>query len=145
MNALEEKIADGQVASVDDALKEGFSVDELKRYGHYDELVTPLNAAEQGVSEAVDETAEEGAKKLTFGQMTHNARENVVNLFKKGAKLRNMKPQDIRKAFTGKAKASANEFKAAYEAMKQTNEYKTNLVFRTFVEDAFNLGNSQQI
>ena len=145
LNALEEKIADGQIASVDDALKEGFSVDELKRYGHYDELVTPLNAAEQGVSGAVDETAEEGAKKLTFGQMTHNARENVVNLFKKGAKLRNMKPQDIRKAFTGKAKASANEFKAAYEAMKQTNEYKTNLVFRTFVEDAFNLGNSQQI
>ena len=51
-----------------------------------------------------------------------------------------MTPKDVREAFTGKANASLNEFKAAYEAMKQTNDYQTNLVFRTFIEDLFNIG-----
>ena len=91
-----------------------------------------------GAAGAADETAQQSSR--TIKETIQNAKENLFNLLKKGADIRNMTPKDVREAFTGKANASLNEFKAAYEAMKQTNDYQTNLVFRTFIEDLFNIG-----
>ena len=88
-------------------------------------------------------TSPEGTANLTFGQMAAKAKNNVVELFKKGANIKDMSPKDIKQAFTGKVNSTASEFKAAYEAMKQTTDYKTNLVFRTFVEDAFSIGSAE--
>lgn len=132
LEALEEKIADMQINNLDDALQQGYTVDELKALGYYDKL----NAGSATNSAS-------SASNTKFGQLVTGAKDNLVNLFKKGANLKNMSPKDIRKAFTGKANATAKDFKAAYEAMKQTNDYKTNLLFRTFVEDAYNIGSAE--
>ena len=85
------------------------------------------------------------ATKNTFGQMFTNAKDNLVNLFKKGAKIKDLTPGDVRKAFTGKVGSTAQEFKSAYLAMKETNEYKTNLLFRTFIEDLYGIGSTEQV
>ena len=132
LEALEEKIADMQINNLDDALEQGFTADELKALGYYDKLnaTTTTGSATSG-------------SKTTFGQMVTGAKDNIRNLFKKGANIKNMSPKNIRQAFTGKANATAKDFKAAYEAMKQTNDYKTNLLFRTFVEDAYNIGSAE--
>ncbi len=136
LEALEEKIADMQINNLDDALEQGFTIDELKKLGYYDKLNTATaNTTTTGTSS--------GASKASFGQMVTGAKDNIRNLFKKGANIKNMSPKNIRQAFTGKANATAKEFKAAYEAMKQTNDYKTNLLFRTFVEDAYNIGSAE--
>ena len=132
LEALEEKIADMQINNLDDALEQGFTADELKALGYYDKLNATTTT---GTSS--------GASKASFGQMVTGAKDNIRNLFKKGVNIKNMSPKNIRQAFTGKANATAKDFKAAYEAMKQTNDYKTNLLFRTFVEDAYNIGSAE--
>ena len=132
LEALEEKIADMQINNLDDALEQGFTADELKALGYYDKLNATTTT---GTSS--------GASKASFGQMVAGAKDNIRNLFKKGVNIKNMSPKNIRQAFTGKANATAKDFKAAYEAMKQTNDYKTNLLFRTFVEDAYNIGSAE--
>lgn len=136
LEALEEKIADMQINNLDDALEQGFTIDELKKLGYYDKLNTATaSTTTTGTSS--------GASKVSFGQMVTGAKDGIRNLFKKGANIKNMSPKNIRQAFTGKANATAKDFKAAYEAMKQTNDYKTNLLFRTFVEDAYNIGSAE--
>ncbi len=136
LEALEEKIADMQINNLDDALEQGFTIDELKKLGYYDKLNTATaSTTTTGTSS--------GASKVSFGQMVTGAKDNIRNLFKKGVNIKNMSPKNIRQAFTGKANATAKDFKAAYEAMKQTNDYKTNLLFRTFVEDAYNIGSAE--
>ena len=53
-----------------------------------------------------------------------------------------MTKKEAIEALTGKASASASELKAAFDAMKETSEYKTNLVFRTFLLDLLQTANA---
>ncbi len=163
---IENLVKDGKITSEDEFLKffdgnVGVAKTTMGSSKHYREIIKSFKTtsssgagaaddaagaagkAADDAAGAADETAQQSSR--TIKETIQNAKENLFNLLKKGADIRNMTPKDVREAFTGKANASLNEFKAAYEAMKQTNDYQTNLVFRTFIEDLFNIGAREDV
>lgn len=139
-------IKEGKIASEEDLLKffgnnKGVAKTVMGSGSQYREALNEINAAgTQGTVSASATDAASQTSKQTFGQMVRSAKDNMTDLFKKGVNLKNMTPADIRQAFTGKINATKSEFKAAYEAMKQTSDYKTNLAFRTYIENALGVG-----
>ena len=99
-----------------------------------------VTAAANNADDAANTSAAIADKAKGF---INSAKQKVVELYNSGMQAKNMSPGDIRRTLTGKTNATYQEFKTAYEAMKQTSEYKTNLAFRTFLEDLFQVGSSE--
>ena len=148
---IENLVKDGKITSEDEFLKffdgnVGVAKTTMGSSKHYREIIKSFKTTSSSGAGAADDAAGAAAQSgKTISETLNKARENLFNLFKKGAKIKDMSPKDVREAFTGRAGASLKEFKTAYEAMKETNEYKTNLVFRTFIEDLFNIGAREDV
>ncbi len=98
-------------------------------------------AAEEVVEDATKKAVEEGTEEATaktFGQMFKGAQTRVKNMFKKAfGNVENLTPKQAKEALAGKFNASRKEIVNAYNQMKATDDYKTNLLFRNFVNDLY--------
>ncbi len=161
---LRDKVDANEIKTLQDAYEAGFTKSELQKSNLYNKL----NAAEQQAQKAAAQTAQSGAAQQTGSQsgaaqqtgsqsgadsattsstkLTQKAADKIKNgltkLLKSGASAKNMTKKEAIEALTGKASASASELKAAFDAMKETSEYKTNLVFRTFLLDLLQTANA---
>ena len=98
-------------------------------------------AAQQTGSQSGADSATTSSTKLTQ-KAADKIKNGLTKLLKSGASAKNMTKKEAIEALTGKASASASELKAAFDAMKETSEYKTNLVFRTFLLDLLQTANA---
>ena len=117
------------------------------------------NATQEATQEATDEAGEQAAKQAANVNGVDNSSngiiarikksdaynafsERVKNLASNARSLTNKTPSEIKDALVGKAGATKQEFIDAYKMLQDTDEYKTNLLFRSLLDDAYDVINS---
>ena len=150
ITVLRDKVKSNEIKTLQDAYDAGFTKVELQKSNLYNRL----NSAKTQTTVAPEATTQTSANNTStsdsavsnlkaFGKNIKSTADDLFDSFTKGIKKTDLSPSKVKQMFTGKANATAKEFTDAYNAMKETDNYKTNLLFRTFVEDLFNIGNAE--
>ena len=113
---LKNKVNNKEILNLQDAYKAGFDESEIRAAGLYNKL---------------EKAGTTSAKVNTF--LTKRAKSLASNV----QDLANMTPVEMRDAIAGKAGATKQEFVDAYKLLQDTDEYKTNLLFRSVLDKAY--------
>lgn len=204
IQALKRKVYNGEIKTLDDAYKAGFTTNELKSSNLYQKLnvadnnatamsdnvvsdlydvstsTTPntkLNndAPSKGAADNSASAASQNTNSLVYDDYFTSAstaddmnkyldsiikaydidglpNDSILKLFV--GRMKNMFSSkgisskfsvgQAKKLLTGKSNPTVYELKNSYLTLKNSKLYSTNLIFRTLVEDAFNIGCAQQ-
>lgn len=191
IQVLKRKVYNGEIKTLNDAYKAGFTTNELKSSNLYQKLnvadnnatamsdnvvsdlydvstsTTPntkLNndAPSKGAADNSASAASQNTNSLVYYDYFTGANviydidslpndsilksfvDRMKNMFSSKGISSKFSVGQAKKLLTGKSNPTVYELKNSYLTLKNSKLYSTNLIFRTLVEDAFNIGCAQQ-
>ena len=155
---LKNKVNNKEILNLQDAYKAGFDESEIRAAGLYNKLEkagTTAKAADDILQNSTEQVATQGeidtsgeSLKSISGKIKKTTRAKTAitkrakSLASNVQDLANMTPVEMRDAIAGKAGATKQEFVDAYKLLQDTDEYKTNLIFRSALDSAYKTINS---
>ena len=150
---LKNKVENKEILNLQDAYKAGFDESEIRAAGLYNKLEkagTTAKAADDILQNSTEQVATQGeidtsgeSLKSISGKIKKTTRAKTAitkrakNLASNAKNLANMTPVEMKDAIAGKAGATKQEFVDAYKLLQDTDEYKTNLLFRSVLDKAY--------
>ena len=154
---LKNKVNNKEILNLQDAYKAGFDESEIRAAGLYNKLEkagTTAKAADDILQNSTEQVATQGeidtsgeSLKSISGKIKKTRAKTAItkrakNLASNAKDLANMTPVEMKDAIAGKAGATKQEFVSAYKLLQDTEEYKTNLIFRSALDSAYKTINS---
>ena len=140
-----------------DAYKAGFDESEIRAAGLYNKLEkagTTAKAADDILQNSTGQAASQGwgatngkssksfLKNLKESRVNAAITKRAKNLASNAIDLASMTPIEMKDTIVGKAGATKQEFVSAYKLLQDTEEYKTNLMYRSALDSAYKTINS---